>query len=155
MSSYDTTTEENDPIADAIFNGGNISPAPEVDSGADVESNSGADVAIEDELLLGKFKTPEDMATAYQNLEREFTQARQRATDLESLLEDEPDAVVHQVGHDNHLARRDDCNAGRVKEARGRARAVSKGGAAITGKCRDGAEGRHEPDAVVLVVSNN
>ena len=94
MSSYDTTTEEVVPIADAILHGGNIPPAPEVDSGADVEPESGADVAVEDELLLGKFKTSEDMAAAYQNLEREFTQARQRAIDLESLLDDEPDEAT-------------------------------------------------------------
>lgn len=94
MSSYDTTTEENDPIADAILHGGNVPPAPEVESGADTGADSGADVAVEDELLLGKFKTSEDMAVAYQNLEREFTQARQRATDLESLLDDEPDETV-------------------------------------------------------------
>ena len=93
MSSNDTTTET-DPIADAIFHGGNVPTAPEVNSGADVEPESNADIAVEEELLLGKFKTSEDMAAAYQNLEREFTQARQRAIDLESLLDDEPDEVA-------------------------------------------------------------
>jgi len=88
MSEFDEVVE-NDPIADAIFQGGNSFTDPSTSSGADVEPESGADAVVEGELLLGKFKTPEDMATAYQNLESQFTQDRQRLADLEALFEGE------------------------------------------------------------------
>ena len=86
MSEFDESVES-DPIADAILHGGNSFTDPSTDSGADVEPESGADTGVEEELLLGKFKTAEDMAAAYQNLESQFTQDRQRLADLEALFE--------------------------------------------------------------------
>ncbi|CAB4187581.1 hypothetical protein UFOVP1158_31 [uncultured Caudovirales phage] len=89
MSEFDESVES-DPIADAILHGGNSFTDPSgADSGADVEPESGADSDAGEELLLGKFKTPEDMAAAYQNLESQFTQDRQRLADLEALFQDD------------------------------------------------------------------
>ena len=82
MSTNDTYEEDTiDPIADAILHGGESDYVPDLQDDTSVEEPA--------ELLLGKFKSADDMAEAYQNLEREFTQARQRATDLESLLQDD------------------------------------------------------------------
>ena len=81
MSEFDESVES-DPIADAILHGGNsFTDLSGADSGADVEPEYGADNDAGEELLLGKFKTAEDMAAAYQNLESQFTQDRQRLAD--------------------------------------------------------------------------
>jgi hypothetical protein len=86
MSEFEETTDERDPIADAILHGG-TPPVPEqvepVESGADVVEEAPS----QEELLLGKFRSPDDLAEAYKNLESQFTQDRQRLADLEALLE--------------------------------------------------------------------
>lgn len=90
MSEFDETTDAHDPIADAIFNGFTPPSGTDVPTEVDVPVVSGTDDSSED-MILGKFKSSDDLADAYQNLEREFTQARQRAIDLEALFdEDEP-----------------------------------------------------------------
>ena len=93
MSEIEETTDERDPIADAILHGG----APKNDP-FETPEESGADVVdetpMQEELLLGKFKSPDDLADAYKHLESQFTQNNQRLSELESLLmsddEDEP-----------------------------------------------------------------
>lgn len=98
MSEFDESVES-DPIADAILHGGNSFTDPSTDSGADVEPEYGAEEDAGEELLLGKFKTAEDMAAAYQNLESQFTQDRQRLADLEALFEgDDEEEYVQPWG---------------------------------------------------------
>ncbi len=106
MSSIDTTIEEeviDDPIASAILRGGapllsdasavveepvedpagEPPTAPEGEPGGEpVEETIG-------DLILGKFKTSEDLAEGYKNLESQFTQNNQRLKDLEDLLSTE------------------------------------------------------------------
>jgi hypothetical protein len=88
MSEFEETTDERDPIAEAILHGG-TPPIPEqaapVESGADVVEEA----PTQEELLLGKFKSPDDLAEAYKNLESQFTQDRQRLADLEALLQED------------------------------------------------------------------
>jgi predicted nucleic acid-binding Zn-ribbon protein len=95
MSEFEETTDERDPIADAILHGG----APK-DDPFETPEESGADVVDEaptqEELLLGKFKSPDDLADAYKHLESQFTQNNQRLSELEALLmsdDDEPQQV--------------------------------------------------------------
>lgn len=86
MSEFEETTDERDPIADAILHGGTppvSEQAEPVESGADVVEEA----PTQEELLLGKFKSPDDLAEAYKNLESQFTQDRQRLADLEALLQ--------------------------------------------------------------------
>ena len=69
MSANETSeiVDEIDPIANAIMQGGSGHDAPS--SGADVEPESGADVEeAPEELILGKFKSPDDVLEAYKNL---------------------------------------------------------------------------------------
>jgi len=91
MSSIDTTIEEeviDDPIANAILHGGApplaaVTEEPAEDlMGAPVDDLEQPEV----ELLLGKFKTTDDLAEGYRNLESQFTQNNQRLKDLEDLL---------------------------------------------------------------------
>ena len=91
MSANDTTIDEQpevDPIADAILHGG-MQQHTDEPAGEHVES--GADLVEEpvDELILGKFKSPDDLAEAYKNLESQFTQNNQRLADLEAILMEE------------------------------------------------------------------
>lgn len=95
MSEFEETTDERDPIADAILHGG----VPKNDP-FETPEESGADVVDEaptqEELLLGKFKSPDDLADAYKHLESQFTQNNQRLSELEALLmsdDDEPQQV--------------------------------------------------------------
>jgi hypothetical protein len=91
MSEIEETTDERDPIADAILHGGESRNDP-------FETRDEAPVADEqpvaDELILGKFKSVDDVVEAYKNLESHNTQTNQRLSELESLLmsddEDEP-----------------------------------------------------------------
>lgn len=78
---------EVDPIAEAILHGG----APQRD---EEPTDSGADVveeAPQEELILGKFKSVDDMVEAYKNLESHSTQTNQRLSELEALLQEEDD----------------------------------------------------------------
>jgi hypothetical protein len=99
MSEFDESVES-DPIADAILNGG-VPPVPTqdapVESGAD--TGESFDQGTVDDLLLGKFKSPDDLAEAYKNLESQFTQNNQRLSELESLLmADEPEDAPQPWG---------------------------------------------------------
>lgn len=93
MSDIEETIDERDPIAEAILHGG-APPMPEqtepVESGADVVDEA----PTQEELLLGKFKSSDDLAEAYKHLESQFTQNNQRLSELEALLmaddDDEP-----------------------------------------------------------------
>lgn len=96
MSEFEESVEERDPIADAILHGGKSFTDPPMSSGADVEPESGADV-VEEELLLGKFKSPDDLADAYKNLESQFTQNNQRLSELEALMMVEDDDEPQQA----------------------------------------------------------
>ena len=87
MSANDTTeaVDEIDPIANAIMQGGSGHDAPS--SGADIAPESGADIEeAPEELILGKFKTADDVLEAYRNLEAYNTQQNQRLSELEALL---------------------------------------------------------------------
>ena len=76
---------EVDPIAEAILHGGVPQRDEEpVDSGADV-----VEEAPQEELILGKFKSVDDMIEAYKNLESHSTQTNQRLSELEALLQDD------------------------------------------------------------------
>lgn len=97
MSEFEETIDERDPIAEAILHGG-APPMPEqsepVESGADVVDEA----PTQEELLLGKFKSSDDLAEAYKHLESQFTQNNQRLSELEALLmaddeDDEPQQV--------------------------------------------------------------
>lgn len=93
MSTNDETVEQPDPIAEAILNadaptdGGVIEQPDVVESGADV-ANEATEAPVE-EMILGKFKSAEDLAEAYKHLESQFTQNNQRLSDLEALLQDD------------------------------------------------------------------
>lgn len=84
MSENETIDEqpEIDPIAEAILNGGPVERDEPVESGADV-----AEEPVEQELILGKFKSADDLIEAYKNLESHNTQTAQRLSELEALLE--------------------------------------------------------------------
>jgi hypothetical protein len=93
MSEFEETTDERDPIADAILHGGESRNDP-------FETRDEAPVADEqpvaDELILGKFKSVDDVVEAYKNLESHNTQTNQRLSELEALLmqdDEEEDAV--------------------------------------------------------------
>lgn len=78
---------EVDPIAEAILHGGSPQRDEEpTDSGADV-----VEEAPQEELILGKFKSVDDMVEAYKNLESHSTQTNQRLSELEALLQEEDD----------------------------------------------------------------
>jgi len=97
MSEIEETTDERDPIADAILHGG----APKDDP---FETPDEAPVAEEapvaDELILGKFKSVDDVVEAYKNLESHNTQTNQRLSELEALLmqDDEDESPVQPWG---------------------------------------------------------
>lgn len=92
MSANETFDEQPDeapdPIAEAILHGG-TPPQQDVESGADVVEE--APSVDEPELILGKFKSPDDLAEAYKNLESQFTQNNQRLADLEAMMTDDED----------------------------------------------------------------
>lgn len=78
---------EVDPIAEAILHGGSPQRDEEpTDSGADV-----VEEAPQEELILGKFKSVDDMVEAYKNLESHSTQTNQRLSELEALLQEDDD----------------------------------------------------------------
>jgi hypothetical protein len=95
MSTNDETVEQAeqpDPIAEAILNA-NTEAADVVETPAAPESEPVQEAA--EELILGKFKSSDDLAEAYRNLEQQFTHNNQRLADLEALFaeddeEDEP-----------------------------------------------------------------
>jgi hypothetical protein len=67
-----------------------------------------------------------------------------------------PNAMIASVGHNDHAARGDHGNSERVVESCGRARrTVGESSSVAARKRRDDAEGRHEPDAIVVHVGNN
>jgi hypothetical protein len=86
--------EESDPIADAILNANqnSLNAEPDVvESGADTPSEEADQAEAVDELILGKFKSADDLAAAYRQLEQQFTLTAQQKADLEALLEDDED----------------------------------------------------------------
>jgi len=76
---------EIDPIAEAILHGG-VPPQQNepVESGTD--EGFAEEPQQSEELILGKFKSADDLVEAYKHLESQFTQNNQRLADLESLL---------------------------------------------------------------------
>jgi len=95
MSEFEETTDERDPIADAILHGG-VQQSEPVESGADTPAEQSAP----EELILGKFKSVDDVVEAYKNLESHNTQTNQRLSELEALLmqDDEEDGAVQPWG---------------------------------------------------------
>jgi hypothetical protein len=63
--------------------------------------------------------------------------------------------VVILITDNDDFARGNYGDSSWMIEARARACAISKGGIAAARKRRDETEGRHEPDAVVAVLSHN
>lgn len=92
MSTNDETIEqpEADPIAEAILNADENRVLGEPDIASDNALEAAPDVTPED-LILGKFKSSDDLAEAYKHLEAQFTQNNQRLSDLEALLMDDED----------------------------------------------------------------
>ena len=90
----DEQTDAPDPIAEAILHGG----APPRDDPTETTDEQIVEQPVESEpeLILGKFKSPDDLAEAYKNLESQFTQNNQRLADLESLLQEEDDEPAAQ-----------------------------------------------------------
>jgi len=90
MSTNDETIEqpEADPIAEAILNADENTVLAQPDIAPDDASDAAPDVTPED-LILGKFKSSDDLAEAYKHLEAQFTQNNQRLSDLEALLTDD------------------------------------------------------------------
>lgn len=90
MSTNDETIEqpEADPIAEAILNADENTVLAEPDAPVDAPDSAPQD-APEEDLILGKFKSTEDVVEAYKHLEAQFTQNNQRLSDLEALLNDE------------------------------------------------------------------
>ena len=88
MSENETLDDqpEVDPIADAILNAGSGPRDEAFDEPVQAEA---APVEEPQDLLLGKFKSPDDLAEAYKNLESQFTQNNQRLSELEALLSDD------------------------------------------------------------------
>jgi hypothetical protein len=84
--------EDGDPIADAILNAGSdVTSDPLAEQVEEAEaSDESAGEAVED-LILGKFKSPEDLASAYKELEQQFTLTSQQKAELESLMSDDED----------------------------------------------------------------
>lgn len=83
---------EADPIADAILNAGSdVTSDPladQVEEAAPVEEADSAQEAVDD-LILGKFKSAEDLANAYKELEQQFTLTSQQKAELEALMQDD------------------------------------------------------------------
>ena len=81
------------------------------------------------------------------------TAARERCDNAQGRHK--TDAVIDNFGNDDHAARRDHSDSGRLVEAGGRARTVGKRGIAAASERRDDAEGCHETDAVVIPISHD
>jgi hypothetical protein len=64
-----------------------------------------------------------------------------------------PDAGITGIGHNDESIENGDASRG--AEARGRANAVEKAGAASARERRDNAQGRHEPDAVARLIGHD
>lgn len=81
---------EADPIADAILNAGaDVTSDPladQVEEAAPVEEEDSAQEAVDD-LILGKFKSADDLANAYKELEQQFTLTSQQKAELEALMQ--------------------------------------------------------------------
>jgi|DEB0MinimDraft_3_1074331.scaffolds.fasta_scaffold19799_2 hypothetical protein len=93
MSTNDETVEqpEVDPIADAILNAdqNTVLAEPEQAEAAPVEAEPEVEAESVDELILGKFKSADDLVEAYKHLEQQFTLTAQQKADLEALLSDD------------------------------------------------------------------
>ena len=76
--------------------GGVADPAGGEDPQGDRRPDAGTETAQEPELILGKFKTTEDLATAYQNLQKKFTESTQTKKEVETIASDEFDQAVKQ-----------------------------------------------------------
>lgn len=96
MSTNDETIEqpEADPIAEAILNADENTVLAEPDTPPD--TLDAPQDAPEEDLILGKFKTADDVVEAYKQLESQFTQNNQRLSDLEALLNDEDEAEYNE-----------------------------------------------------------
>ena len=96
MSTNDETIEqpEADPIAEAILNADENTVLSEPD--APMDTPDAPQDAPEDELILGKFKSADDVVEAYKQLEAQFTQNNQRLSDLEALLNDEDESEYNE-----------------------------------------------------------
>lgn len=96
MSTNDETIEqpEADPIAEAILNADENTVLAEPDTSPDTP-DAPMDTPEED-LILGKFKSADDVIEAYKQLESQFTQNNQRLSDLEALLNDEDEAEYNE-----------------------------------------------------------
>lgn len=96
MSTNDETIEqpEADPIADAILNADENTVLSEPDAPLDTPDTP--QDAPEEELILGKFKSADDVVEAYKQLEAQFTQNNQRLSDLEALLNDEDESEYNE-----------------------------------------------------------
>lgn len=96
MSTNDETIEqpEADPIAEAILNADENTVLAQPDTPPDTP-DAPQDTPEED-LILGKFKTADDVIEAYKQLESQFTQNNQRLSDLEALLNDEDEAEYNE-----------------------------------------------------------
>lgn len=80
---------EADPIADAILNAGaDVTSDPLADQVEEVAEPVAQEEAVED-LILGKFKSAEDLAAAYKELEQQFTLTSQQKAELESLFDED------------------------------------------------------------------
>jgi hypothetical protein len=80
---------EADPIADAILNAGaDVTSDPLADQVEEAAEPVTQEEAVE-ELILGKFKSPEDLAAAYKELEQQFTLTSQQKAELEALMDDD------------------------------------------------------------------
>lgn len=75
---------EIDPIAEAILHGGTPPQDEPVESGTD--EGFAEEPQQAEELILGKFKSADDLVEAYKHLESQFTQNNQRLSDLEAIL---------------------------------------------------------------------
>lgn len=66
----------------------NATPEPAAgDAATDPSEGAGAGTeTVQEDLILGRFKTTDDVIQAYQNLEPEYTQTRQQLKDLERQL---------------------------------------------------------------------
>lgn len=72
--------------ADAAERGEVVTPDSTDSEGEGVEDTEQQPTA--EELILGRFRSPDDVITAYQNLEPQYTQTRQQLRDMERQIEE-------------------------------------------------------------------
>lgn len=96
----DAGAQDGTPVHGATPSGnpdGNMAnPAGGKDQGGEGNPDAGTEPAQEPELILGKFKSTEDLATAYQNLQKKFTESTQTKKEVEAIASDEFDVAVKQ-----------------------------------------------------------